>query len=108
MNIPVFIGVTLVLFGGAGYMMGQAVAITWRPLRQVFLYALLLGAGDRFLVFALFDGELISLGGYLIDTTAITLIALLAFRVTRVNRMISQYPWLYRRTGLLSWTEIEE
>lgn len=108
MNIPVFIGVTLVLFGGAGYMMGQAIAVTWRPLAQVFLYALLLGAGDRFLVFALFDGELSSLSGYLIDTTAITLIALLAFRVTRVNRMISQYPWLYQRSGLLSWKEINE
>lgn len=108
MNIPVFIGVTLLLFGGAAYMMGQAVAVTWRPLLQVFLYALLLGAGDRFLVFALFDGELISLSGYLIDTTAITLIALLAFRITRVNRMISQYPWLYRRSGLLGWREIKE
>ncbi|PLX63177.1 DUF6867 family protein [Sedimenticola selenatireducens] len=108
MNLPVFIGLTLVLFGLAAYMMGQAIAITWRPLRQVFLYALLLGAGDRFLVFALFDGELASLGGYLIDTTAITLIGLLAFRITRVNRMVSQYPWLYRRSGLFGWEEINK
>ncbi len=108
MNLPVFIGLTLVLFGLAAYMMGQAIAITWRPLRQVFLYALLLGAGDRFLVFALFDGELASLSGYLIDTMAITLIGLLAFRITRVNRMVSQYPWLYRRSGLFGWEEINK
>ncbi|WP_428610149.1 DUF6867 family protein [Sedimenticola sp.] len=108
MNIPVFIGLTLVLFGGAAYMMGQAIAITWRPLFHVFAYGLLLGVGDRFLIFALFDGELASLSGYLIDTCVIILIALLAFRITRVNRMISQYPWLYRRSNLLGWEEINE
>jgi len=108
LNLPVFIGLTLVLFGAAAYMTGQAIAITWRPLRQVFLYALLLGAADRFLVFALFEGELTSLGGYLIDTTVITLIGLLAFRITRVNRMVSQYPWLYQRSGLLGWDEINK
>ncbi len=108
MNIPVFIGITLVLFGGAAYMTGQALALTWRPLPHLFGYALLLGAADRFLVFALFDGELTSLSGYLIDTAVIMLIGLLAFRITRVNRMISQYPWLYRRANLLSWVEIKK
>lgn len=108
MNIPVFIGITLILFGSAAYMTGQALAITWRPWLQVFPYALLLGASDRFLIFALFDGELISLGGYLLDTTVITLVGLLAYRITRVNRMISQYPWLYQRSGLLGWKEIKE
>lgn len=108
MNIPVFIGVTLILFGGAAYMMGQAISITWRPVVHVMAYAALLGAGDRFLIFALFGGELTSLVGYLIDTTVIIAIGLVAFRITRVNRMVSQYPWLYRRSGLFSWAEITE
>ena len=108
MTIPVYIGLTLVLFGGAGYMTGQAISITWRPLYQVVLYSLLLGAADRFMVFALFDGELTSMSGYLVDTATILTIALLAFRITRVKRMVSQYPWLYQRTSLFSWTEISE
>jgi len=108
LNIPVYIGLTLILFGGAAYMTGQAISSTWRPLYQVVVYSLLLGAADRFMVFALFEGDLASLSGYLIDTATILAIALLAFRVTRVKRMVSQYPWLYRRTSLFSWTEISE
>ncbi len=108
MSIPVFIGLTLILFGGAAYMMGQAIAITWRPVLHVIAYGMLLGAADRFLIFALFEGELASLSGYLIDTAVITAIGLMAFRITRVNRMVSQYPWLYRRASLFSWAEISE
>lgn len=108
MSIPVFIGLTLILFGGAAYMMGQAISVTWRPVAHVIAYGALLGAADRFLIFALFDGELTSLSGYLIDTAVITAIGLLAFRITRVGRMVSQYPWLYRRSGLFSWAEISE
>jgi hypothetical protein len=29
----------------------------------------------------------------------------LAFRLTRVRRMVSQYPWIYERDGLLGWRE---
>ncbi len=108
MSIPVFIGITLLLFGSAGYMTGQAIALTWRPWYQMIPYSLLLGASDRFLIYALFDGELLSPTGYLIDTAVITVIGLLGFRITRVNRMISQYPWLYQRSGLLSWKSIKE
>ena len=108
MNIPVYIGLTLILFGGAAYMTGQAISATWRPLYQVVLYAMLLGAANRFMVYALFEGDLLSLSGYLVDTATILAIALLAFRVTRVKRMVSQYPWLYRRTSLFTWTGISE
>jgi hypothetical protein len=68
-------------------------------------YALLLGAADRFLAYALFDGALLSVPGYLIDTAVLVAITLVAHRITRAQRMVSQYPWLYRRTGLFSWRE---
>ncbi len=48
-----------VLFVLAAAMTGQALARNWRPVWQVVPYALLLGAGDRFLLFALFDGALL-------------------------------------------------
>ncbi len=58
-SVPVFIGLTVVLFGGCAFMTGQALATTWRPLWQVIPYALMLGAADRFLGFALFGGQFI-------------------------------------------------
>ncbi|MGE5477151.1 MAG: DUF6867 family protein [Bacteroidales bacterium] len=100
---PVFIGVTVVFMGGCAFMAGQALAVTWRPLWQVFPYALGLALADRFLGFALFGGTLLSLPGYVTDAAVIAAIALAAYRMTQARRMVSQYPWLYRRTGLFSW-----
>lgn len=101
-SIPVFIGLTLILFGGCAFMTGQALASTWRPAWQVIPYALMLGAADRFLGFALFGGELLSLAGWLLDGAVLVVIGLLAWRLTQVRRMTDQYPWLYVRTGPFS------
>ncbi len=99
----VFIGITLVLMGFAAFMTGQALATTWRPLWQVFFYSLLLGCADRFLTWALFQGQMLLLSGYLIDTAAIFTITLMAFRFTLARRMAAQYPWLYERAGPFAW-----
>lgn len=104
-TIPVFIGVTVILSGFAAYMTGQALAATWRPVRQAFLYSLLLGLADRFLTWALFQGELLLLSGYLIDTFVILLITLMAYRLTLARRMAAQYPWIYERSGPFTWRE---
>lgn len=100
---PVFIGVTVFLMGFAAYMTGQSLANTWKPLWLLFLYTALLGLADRFLTFALFDGELLSLSGYLIDTGVLVIMAYFAFRLNKANKMVSQYPWLYERMGLFGW-----
>jgi len=105
--VAVFLCVTVVLMGGAGFLAGQALARTWRPFWQVFLYCALMGCADRFLVYALFDGELFSIVGYLIDTAVILALGLIAYRSTRAARMVAQYPWQYRRAGLFGWREID-
>lgn len=102
---PVFIGVTVILFGFAAYATGRALAITWRPARWAVFYTALLGLFDRFIHYSLFDGELLSLPGYLIDTAVLILISLAAYRITQAAKMVQQYPWLYRRAGLFSWRE---
>lgn len=105
-TVPVFIGLTVVLFGGAAWMTGQAVANGWQPFGLVAgFYCLLLAAGNRFLVFALFGGPLLSLSGFIADAVVITAIALLAHRITMARKMVTQYPWLYERTGLFTWRE---
>ena len=104
-NLGVFLVVTVAVMGFAAYMTGQACANAWRPVGHAVFYCLLLGLADRFLVFALFEGELLSVGGYLVDTAVLVGIALLAFRLNRAARLTTQYPWLYERAGLLSWRD---
>lgn len=107
-SIPVFIGITIVFLGGCAFMTGQALAANWRPLWQVFPYALGLGLIDRFLGFALFDGALHSLPGYGLDALVLTSITLAAYRLTQARRMANQYPWLYERNGLFGWRQLCE
>jgi hypothetical protein len=85
--------------------MGQAVAATWRPARQVVIYGALLALGDRFLVYALFGGQLLSASGYLVHAVVLICIGLIAYRLTRVHCMVNQYPWLYERAGPFGWRE---
>jgi hypothetical protein len=105
-SLPVFLGLTVILFGGCAFMTGQALAATWRPWWQIIPYGLMMGAADRFLGYALFGGELLSVGGWLFDSTVIILVAAVAFRLTRARRMAEQYPWLYRRDGLFGWRRL--
>jgi len=104
-GLGVFVGVTLCVMGFTAYMTGQAVANTWKPVWHALAYTLLLGLVDRFLVFALFEGELLSLAGYVLDTAVLIAIALAAFRMAQVRKMVQQYPWLYARAGLFAWRE---
>ncbi|NIA67086.1 hypothetical protein HBA54_00605 [Pelagibius litoralis] len=104
-SLPVFIAVTLFLGGGAAFMTGQALSAHWRPVWQAVGYSMLLGLADRFIIFSLFGGELLSLSGYVIDTAVIMAVALLSYRATRARTMVAQYPWLYERAGPFGWRE---
>jgi hypothetical protein len=97
--------ITGVLGGGAAWLAGRAIAGTWRPAWHVVGYMALLGAAIRFVHFALFDADLFSLLSYLADTLYVILVGSLAWRVTRAAQMARQYPWLYERTGPLTWRE---
>ena len=104
-DLGVFIGMTVCVMGFAAYMTGQAVANTWKPAWHAIAYTLLLGLVDRFLVYALFEGQLLSLGGYVLDCAVLVAVALLAFRLAQVRKMVHQYPWLYARSGPFFWRE---
>lgn len=104
-SIGIFIGISGLLMGGAAYMTGQAVANIWGPFWQVLVYCFLLGLGSRFLIYALFEGKLLSLTGLIADVVVLTMIGSFAYRVTAVAKMVSQYPWLYERVGLFGYRE---
>jgi hypothetical protein len=100
-----FLGLTLVLFGAAAVATGRALARNWRPLGQALPYAALLAGGDRFLLYALFGGDLLSASGYVLAAAILLAICLAAYRATQAGIMVRQYPWLYERAGPLGWRE---
>jgi len=95
--------VTGIIGGGAAWLAGRAIATTWRPFWHVVAYMLLLGGAVRFVHFALFEGTLLSLPSYAVDTLYLLIVSALAWRATRAAQMATQYYWLYERSGPLSW-----
>jgi hypothetical protein len=100
-----FLAMTLVIFGAAALATGRALARNWRPLWQALPYAALLALGDRFLLYALFRGELLSASGYTLALAILLLLAVTAYRASRVRLMVRQYPWLYEPAGPFFWRE---
>jgi len=98
--------VTGFLGGGGAWLTGRAIARAWRPPWHVVVTMALLAAAARFIHFALFHGNLLSLSSYASDLCIFLVIGLLAWRTTRARQMVRQYPWLYARAGPLSWRKI--
>jgi len=107
----VFIFVTVIIFGGASFLMGQALARTWRPARQILPYGALLTLFNRFLVYALFepgDPTLLEFFfdiAFIVDGIVIFGFAYAAYRMTKAAKMVAQYPWVYERAGPFAWRE---
>jgi branched-chain amino acid transport system ATP-binding protein len=106
-NIYVFIGLTVIMIGGCALMMGQALAHTWRPMWQLLPYGVLLGAFDRFLAYALFDNTLLAPVPFIVAVALVLTLGAAGYRLTQAHLMVRQYPWLYRRSGLFSWQQID-
>ena len=102
-SFGVFVLVTVILGGGAAALAGRAIAQTWRPLWQVVLYALILSAAVRFIHFSLFDGTLLSLHYYLVDSAVCLAFGLIGFRAARAAQVVSQYRWINEPDGPLRW-----
>ena len=99
-----FLFVTVALAGGAAYLTGRAVALSWSPNAQLVIYMVLLTAAARFIHFALFYGSLLSLHYYLVDLAVLLAIAFLGKRITRAGQMSRQYSFAYRRAGPIGWS----
>ncbi len=102
-NIVDFLLVTTFLGGGAAYLVGRAMAYIWAPRTLLVVYTGLLTAAVRFIHYALFHGTLLSLHYFVVDLVVLAVLAALGYRITRAGQMASQYGWLYKRTGPLTW-----
>jgi hypothetical protein len=104
-TVWLFLLVTVIMGGWAAWMSGRAVALSWKPAVQLFFYILILGMLVRFIHFALFQGTLLSLRFYLVDTVILMAIGFAGWRYMRVTQMTTQYRWLYERTGPFGWRD---
>ena len=102
-SFGIFLLVTCILGGGAAWLAGRAVAATWRRWWQVIFYSLVLGGAVRFIHFALFDGTLLSIHYYVVDSAICMAFGLLGFRAARAAQMAVQYPWIFTPVGPLRW-----
>ena len=99
----VFVLVSIIFGGGGAWLTGRAIAGTWRPAWQVATYMLLLGAVVRFLHMSLFEGTLLSLHYYAVDTAICLAFGYAGFRATRTGQMARQYSWLIEKHGAMRW-----
>jgi hypothetical protein len=98
-----FLIMTVIIAGGAAFLAGRALATKWRPVWMLVFYMVPLAAALRFFHYALFNGSLLSLHYFLVDFVVLLVATFLGYRLTRTRQMTRQYPWLYERSGPLSW-----
>lgn len=102
----VFIGLTVILVGGAAILTGRAVGGNWKPAWQVVAACFGLALFDRFLTYALFEGELLNLWGLIVHFLVLTAMGLVSWRIALVSKFVNQYPWKYARTSPFSYAPI--
>jgi hypothetical protein len=98
-----FLILTVIMGGGAAFMAGRSLANGWRSIGRLLLFMVPFTVGVRFLHFALFQGQLTSLSHFIIHGIIVSAFALLGYRLRRTQQMTTQYPWLYERSGPLTW-----
>jgi hypothetical protein len=98
-----FLLITLALGGGAAWLTGRAIALSWRPIGVAMAAAFGLAGGVRFLHYALAHEPLLAADLALIDTMILMAMAAGAWQRTRALQMVRQYPWLYVSAGPFNW-----
>jgi hypothetical protein len=94
-NARAFALITVLLGGGAAWLAGRAIALTWRPWWHGLVYMFILGGAVRFMHFALAGGTLVSPSGYLVDTAVAAIFAAGGFLAARRRQKRTQYRFLY-------------
>lgn len=102
-NIWVFLILTIIFGGGAAFMAGRGLAMKWRPVGVAIFAMVPLTLGLRFLHYALFGADLTSLHYLVTDFLILLAACLLGYRITMVQKMTRQYPWLYEQAGPFAW-----
>ncbi|MEN9895139.1 MAG: hypothetical protein RIR97_991 [Pseudomonadota bacterium] len=103
-GVKTIIRVMVMLIGfWTAWRAGRSAAEGWKNEGSVVIYTLMLAVAIRFIHHALFDGPMLSLQFYLIDSVVLMVFSLAGYRFTRANQMANNYYWLYEKTSVFSW-----
>ena len=102
-----FLLLTVVLGGMGALASGRAIAAGWKSFAIVPFYMIAFAAFLRFLNYALFDGELLSVSGYVVAFTLTILAAGYGYRSCRVEQVTRQYSWIFKKAGPLGWKPVD-
>ncbi|WP_131115394.1 DUF6867 family protein [Lichenihabitans psoromatis] len=100
-----FLFVTILLGGAGAIASGRAIAAGWKAFTIVPFYMVVLAAVVRFLHYALFGADLLSVPAYVLALVILLLAAGYGYRSKRVSQMTTQYSWIYAKSGPLGWTQ---
>ncbi len=98
----IFLLLTVIIGGAAAIASGRALAKTWSPAWMLVPAMIVLSAAVRFLHFALYQEELLSLQYYLVALVILLVAGFAGYRSMRARQMATQYSWAFEKAGL-SW-----
>jgi hypothetical protein len=93
----ILICITLFLGGGAAWLTGRAVALSWQPLWRAWIWMVPLAAAVRFIHFSLFHGGLLEAAPYAFDFFVLIACASIGHWYARRGQMRTQYA--FERAG---------
>ncbi len=102
-SVLYFLLITVVMGGWTAWRTGKSAAEGWSSYRVLVFYTLLLGVAIRFIHHALFNGSMLTLQYYVVDTIILLLFATAGYRYYRTQQMSNNYYWLYEKVSPFSW-----
>ena len=93
-SLGTFLLVTIIMGGAAGWLSGRAIALNGQARWTQIPAAIGVGAGIRFIHFALFGATFVSPQYFVVDTIFILAAAFVGYRVARQRQMARQYGFL--------------
>ena len=87
----ILIIISLLLGGGAAWLTGRGIALTWQPLWRCWVWMLPLALAVRFIHFALFKAGLMNIAPYFLDLFILIACSSFGYAVTRARQMSRQY-----------------
>ncbi len=95
--------ITVLMGGWTAWRTGKSAAEGWSKYSTLVIYTLLLGVAIRFIHHALFNGSMLTLQYYAVDTVILLLFATAGYRYYRTKQMTNNYYWLYEKASPFSW-----
>jgi hypothetical protein len=102
-SLVAFLVCTVFLGGGAAFLTGRAMAKTWRPIPLLVFYCFLIALVVRFLHYALYEGELLTLYYFTLHLVLLIGVGIFGYQLYRARQMVRQYSWINQDAGPMAW-----